>query len=71
MLAAAGGIAGIALVVLVISGAKLMAPDLPLALNPLYLFLALLLSMGVGLVSGIAPAIRAAGFNPIEALRDE
>lgn len=71
MLAAAGGIAGIALVVLVISGAKLMAPDLPLVLNPLYLFLALLLSMGVGLVAGIAPAIRAARFNPIEALRDE
>ena len=71
VLAVTGGLAGITLVIVLVGGTKIIAPDLPLAINPLYLLMALMLSMVVGLLSGIAPAVRAARLNPIEALRDE
>lgn len=71
LLAAAGGLAGIALVVLAVGGAKLAVPGLPLALQPFYLGLAWLLSTVVGLLAGIAPAWQASLLNPIEALRQE
>jgi putative ABC transport system permease protein len=71
VLAASGGVAGITLVIALVLSAKMIAPGLPLALNPLYLFLALMLSMLIGLLAGIAPAFRAARLNPIEALRTE
>jgi putative ABC transport system permease protein len=71
LLAAAGGLAGILLVVLAVGGAKLAAPALPLALQPFYLGMAWLLSTAVGLLAGIAPAWQASLLNPIEALRQE
>lgn len=71
VLAGIGGIAGISLIVLLVGTIKLFAPGLPLALQPLYLFLAFLLSTAVGLVAGILPAWRASLLDPIEALRQE
>lgn len=71
LLAAAGGLAGVLLVVLAVGGAKLAVPGLPLALQPFYLALAWLLSTAVGLLAGIAPAWQASLLNPIEALRQE
>ncbi len=69
VLAGLGGLAGILLVITLVSGAKLAVPALPLALQPLYLFLAWLLSTLVGLIAGITPAWRASMLDPILALR--
>ncbi len=71
VLSAAGGLAGISIVVLLVGGAKLVAPALPLVLQPFYLTMAWLLSTLVGLLAGIAPAWQASLLDPIEALRQE
>jgi putative ABC transport system permease protein len=71
VLAGTGGLAGILLVVIVIGSLKLAVPGLPLALQPIYLFAAWLLSTFIGLVAGVMPAWRASLLDPIEALRQE
>jgi putative ABC transport system permease protein len=49
----------------------LLTPEFPLSSNPCYLFLALLVSAMIGLISGITPAWKASTLSPIYALRDE
>lgn len=71
LLAAVGGAAGVALVIVVVAAINALAPALPFALQPLYLLTSWLLSTLVGLLAGIAPAWRASLFDPIEALRME
>lgn len=71
VLAALGGAVGLLLgggLVLLISGA---APNLPVRLSLPYVFMAELVSVFIGIVAGVAPASRAAGLDPLEALRDE
>lgn len=71
LLALLGGAAGIGVVVALVSTLALTLPGLPLALEPLYLLAALLLSAAIGLVAGVAPARHAARLDPIAALRSE
>ena len=50
---------------------QLAVPDLPLRTPTLYVVLALAMSLIVGLASGVLSAERAAGLEPIDALRAE
>ena len=71
VLASLGGLIGLLLVGLLVTGLSVLVAALPLSLNPWYWLGAWLLSSLVGLVAGIAPAWRASRLNPIEALRNE
>lgn len=70
-LAAAGGTVGLA------AGAGAawllgaLLPALPVAITPWQVLLAEGVSLAIGLVAGVAPALRAARLDPIEALRGE
>jgi len=71
VLAALGGIAGL---LIGVGGAQLLhffAPALPVHTPWLYVLLAEMLAIGIGLLAGVLPALHAARFDPIEALREE
>ncbi|MEO3677889.1 ABC transporter permease [Rheinheimera sp. FR7-31] len=70
-LSLAGGIAGIAVAIMLVLSLGVLLPALPLQLSLFYLFLSLLLSVAIGLAAGITPARHAARMNPIDALRAE
>jgi len=70
-LSSIGGVAGL---IIGGGGALLLAlaiPALPTQLSWHYILLAELLAVFIGLIAGVAPAIRAANLNPVEALRSE
>jgi putative ABC transport system permease protein len=50
---------------------KIGLPGLPVETPAIYVFAALLISILVGLASGVLPARRAAGLDPVDALRRE
>jgi len=71
VLGTAGGLAGLALG---IGGAwliHLLVPGLPVHIAWGYVLLSLGIAVTIGLLAGVLPAMRAAGLNPIEALRTE
>ncbi|WP_257309937.1 ABC transporter permease [Geothrix fuzhouensis] len=71
LLAAGGGVAGLAFGLLVQALLRLIVPGLPLATPPEAVVAALVMTLGVGAAAGVLPARKAASLDPIEALRAE
>jgi putative ABC transport system permease protein len=71
LLATAGGAAGVVAGIGIGQALRLALPGLPVRTLPEYILASLVLSFAVGLLSGALPARRAAGLDPIEALRAE
>jgi putative ABC transport system permease protein len=71
LLSASGGLLGLALGLGVVSLLWGFAPGLPVAVHWGYAGAAEALSALIGLVAGVLPAQRAAGLDPVEALRAE
>lgn len=70
-LAALGGIAGVATGLGLAAALRLVVPGMPVETPAAFVVAALVTSLATGIVSGVLPARRAAGLNPIEALRSE
>ena len=66
-----GGSAGIGLGLGITFAGSWLIPGLPLYTPPEYILGALVVSLAVGLASGVVPARRAAALHPVEALRAE
>lgn len=62
-----GAVAGVSVALLL----RAFLPELPVKIPLEYLFGALAMSIATGVVSGVAPARRAANLEPVEALRTE
>jgi putative ABC transport system permease protein len=71
ILATLGGIAGVAVGLGLGAALRLVVPGLPVETPVRFVLAGLAVSVLTGLVSGVAPARRAAGLDPIEALRAE
>jgi putative ABC transport system permease protein len=70
-LAVAGGALGLAAGLSLTALGRAAVPGLPLSTPPLAIVAALAMCLVVGVVSGVAPARRAADLDPVEALRTE
>jgi len=70
-LAGAGGVLGVGAGLGIAKLLSLALPGLPVHTPIEHVLLALAVSVATGLVSGVAPARRAAGLDPVEALRAE
>jgi len=71
LLATAGGVLGLAAGLFLTSLGRAAVPGLPLSTPPLAIVAALAMCLLVGVISGVAPARRAADLDPVEALRTE
>ncbi|MFA5826426.1 MAG: ABC transporter permease [Gallionellaceae bacterium] len=71
MLSALGGILGLAAGIGVAQTVHFFAPSFPVHTPWLYVFLAELSAVTIGLAAGVAPALRAARLDPVEALHAE
>ncbi len=70
-LSALGGLFGLLIGVGIAQGLHLLFPDLPVHTPWLYAVLAELTAVSIGLAAGVAPAMRAARLDPVEALHEE
>lgn len=71
MLGLIGGLAGVLVIALLVVLAQMFVPALPVALKGNIVVAALLISMFIGLVAGVRPAMNATKLSPIDALRAE
>ncbi len=71
LLSVAGGLAGLAAGIGIGRLFSAFLPGLPFRTPPLFVVLAMAVSLVVGLLAGVLPARRAASLDPIEALRAE
>ena len=71
LLAAAGGLAGLALGFGLARLLHAIFPGLPVTTPGLYAVLAEVIAVSIGLAAGVAPASRASQLDPVEALRAE
>jgi putative ABC transport system permease protein len=71
MLSALGGILGLLIGVGIAQGLHLLIPSLPVHTPWMYAVLAELTAVTIGLAAGVAPALRAARLDPVEALHAE
>jgi putative ABC transport system permease protein len=71
LLSVMGGGIGVVFGILTVQIISLVVPDLPVQIAWTYIFVAFFLSLLIGIVAGVIPAIKAARLNPLEALRTE
>jgi putative ABC transport system permease protein len=69
LLAGVGGLAGILLGLVCIAVLAVVVPALPVSPAWGYMGLAVLISLVIGLIAGVLPAIRAAQLDPVDSLR--
>ena len=71
ILGGAGGIAGIVGAIALVQSVRFALPDFPLNLVWVYIVIAFAVATLIGVISGLAPAAKAARMDPVEALRAE
>ncbi|WP_028581225.1 ABC transporter permease [Desulfogranum japonicum] len=71
LLAVIGGGAGLLVALVLVLLIKIYVPLMPVHTPWNFVVLAELLSMGIGILSGLFPAMQAARFDPVQALRSE
>ena len=71
LLSALGGVGGLLLGFLIVGIAQVALPSVPARISPLYVVLALVIAVAIGLVAGVLPARNAARLEPLDALRAE
>ncbi len=71
LLSAVGGLSGLLLGVGIAQGFHLLFPALPVHTPWLFALFAELMAISIGLAAGVAPAMRAARLDPVEALHAE
>jgi len=71
VLSALGGVARLLAGLGIAAALDIAVPALPVSYSPMFIVAAESLALAVGLIAGILPAIRAAGLEPVEALRTD
>ena len=71
VLSALGGVAGLAAGLGIAAALDVAVPALPVSYSPMFIIASESLAIAVGLIAGILPAVRAAGLEPVDALRTD
>ena len=71
LLSAVGGIGGLLIGIGIVTATHFAVPSMPATISPLYVVLALVIAVAIGLIAGVLPARSAARLEPLDALRTE